>query len=119
MSIGCPIVDTRHNLLKDPSGNPCLIKGSLILENHSPHPRKSSLQTAQNTLQNLFQYLLNASTMTPDSDGIVSVLAVNLIRQPRIPGVDNVSEIGGAKAFPWGSKWVGQFKDRGPFLEAL
>ena len=28
------------------------------------------------------------------SDGVVSVLAVNLIRQPRIPGIDNVSEIG-------------------------
>ena len=28
------------------------------------------------------------------SDGVVSVLAVNLIRQPRLPGIDNVSEIG-------------------------
>jgi len=28
------------------------------------------------------------------SDGVTSVLTVNLIRQPRIPGIDNVSEIG-------------------------
>mmetsp|Transcript_15551 Transcript_15551/g.36800 ORF Transcript_15551/g.36800 Transcript_15551/m.36800 type:complete len:1335 (+) Transcript_15551:72-4076(+) len=33
------------------------------------------------------------------SDGIVSVLAVNLIRQPRIPGIDNVSEIGSSYNF--------------------
>eukprot|EP00439_Symbiodinium_sp_Y106_P087115 s121_g40.t1 len=33
------------------------------------------------------------------SDGVVSVLAVNLIRQPRIPGIDNVSEIGSSYNF--------------------
>lgn len=39
-------------------------------------------------------------------DGVTSVLVVNLIRQPRIPGVDNVSEVGSGYNFTEDDRFI-------------